>query len=110
MVSEKTLKIIVIVLGVLLVVGFLVVVGTITVRLGGNETPAPRAAPQGAEIILSELAGRQLKLPAGANVQGVSGNREVLVVHIKTAAGSDRVLVFDRESGEILSDTEIIPQ
>lgn len=108
--SEKTLKTIVIVLGILLVVGFFVVVGTIVIRLGGSGTPAPEAAPNAEAIVLPEVSGRQLEIPAGATVQGVSGNQKILVVHIKTAAGADRVLVFDRESGEILSDAEIVPE
>lgn len=89
--SEKTLKRIVIILGVLLVAGFLVIVGTIIYRamnLGGDEN-----LPEETAI---------LTLPGNATPLGMAKETSVTILRVRNAEGEIEELVFDALTGDYL--------
>lgn len=88
--SEKTLKRIVIILGVLLVAGFLVIVGTIIYRAMnlGDET-SPEEAPV-------------LTIPGDATPLGMSKENSVTILRVRNAEGEIEELVFDARTGDYL--------
>jgi len=89
--SEKTLKRIVIILGVLLVAGFLVVVGTIIYRamdLGEGKKPTDEAAV--------------LTIPGDATPLGMSKENSVTILKVRNAEGEIEELVFDALTGDYL--------
>ncbi|MEE8295871.1 MAG: DUF6476 family protein [Sphingomonadales bacterium] len=89
--SEKTLKRIVIFLGVLLVAGFLVVVGTIIYRamdLGEGKKPTDEAAV--------------LTIPGDATPLGMSKENAVIILKVRNAEGEIEELVFDSLTGDYL--------
>jgi len=89
--SEKTLKRIVIILGVLLVAGFLVIVGTIIYRamdLGEGKKPTDEAAV--------------LTIPGDAAPLGMSKENAVTILKVRNAEGEIEELVFDALTGDYL--------
>ena len=89
--SEKTLKRIVIILGVLLVAGFLVIVGTIIYRamnLGEGKNPTDEAAV--------------LTIPGDATPVGMSKENAVTILKVRNAEGEIEELVFDATTGDYL--------
>jgi len=90
--SEKTLKTIVIVLGVLLVLGFMVLIGIVIFRAtkpGGSEEKQADSAPG-------------LTLPRDKTPVGMTQNTAVTILKVKTPDGEIEELVFDAETGEYL--------
>jgi len=90
--NEKTLKRIVIILGVLLVAGFLVVVGTIIYRAinpGGDKEPRTAEGPV-------------LTLPNDKTPVGISKQAPVIILKVRTQEGDIEELVFDGVSGDYL--------
>ena len=89
--SEKTLKRIVIILGVLLVAGFLVIVGTIIYRamdLGEGKKPTDEAAV--------------LTIPGDATPLGMLKENAVTILKVRNAEGEVEELVFDALTGDYL--------
>lgn len=94
--SEKTLKRIVIILGVLIVGSFAVVVGTIIVRsLGGSPDQA------------SEQSTISFAIPDGAKILGGSRNGETIIFHFETLEGVEMVVVVDVRTGAVIGELEI---
>lgn len=97
--SEKTLKRIVIFLGVLLIAGFAVIVGTIIFRatkLATKDEVAQidfQVAPSSPVLFVT---------PEGAELIGISRENAVFVVHIRTKEGAEQKLVFNSQTGELL--------
>ncbi len=89
--SEKTLKRIVIILGVLLVVGFLIVVGTIIYRVTNPKPvePASDEAPV-------------LTIPGEATPMGISKEISITILKVRNAEGEIEELVFDATTGDYL--------
>ena len=84
--SEKTLKRIVIILGVLLVVGFAAIVGTIIYRvINPKDAEVP---PDVYETVSSSSV--SFPTPEGAELIGISHNMAVTIVHIKINKGSSK--------------------
>ena len=89
--SEKTLKRIVILLGLLLVGGFMVLVGIIifrAVNLGGGENTSENAPV--------------LTIPDDAQPLGMSRESAVTILRVRRADGEIEELVFDARTGEYL--------
>ena len=97
--SEKTLKRIVIILGVLIVGGFAVVVGTIIVRsLGGSPDQA------------SEQSTTSFAIPDGAKILGGSRNGETIIFYFETLEGVEMVVVVDTRTGAVIGELEMEPR
>ncbi len=103
--SEKTLKRIVIILGVLLVTGFTIIAGTIIYRSINPDRDAevPRDVY---EAVSSPSV--SIPTPEGAELIGISHNLAVMIVHIKTKHGVEQKLVYDSRTGEFLG--ELVPE
>lgn len=97
--SEKTLKRIVIVLGVLLVGGFAVIVATIIIR-------ATNPAPGDNETVRAEAVSFS-GVPDGAKILGGARNGKTIMFHIETKEGFEKVIVLDTATGELLGELEI---
>lgn len=96
--SEKTLKRIVIILGVLIVGSFAVVVGTIIVRsLGGGPDLASEQS----------TAATDFAIPDGAKILGGSRNGETIIFHFETFDGIEMVVVVDVRTGAVIGELEI---
>lgn len=108
--TQRLMKIVVVVLGMLLVAGLLVVVGTIAWRLFARassssvaQTPATAVQPgqpAGAATALS--AGLRLALPAGAEVTALSLAGDRLAVSYRGPAGAG-IDVLDLASGRVIA-------
>ncbi len=97
--SEKTLKRIVIILGVLLVVGFAAIVGTIIYRvINPKDAEVP---PDVYETVSSSVS---FPTPEGAELIGISHNLAVTIVHIKNKQGVEQRLAYDSRTGEFLGE------
>lgn len=96
--SEKTLKRIVIILGILLVVGFAVVITTIIYR-------AANLAIDHNGAINAE--GFSTNIPDGAQIIGGFRKDNTLAVHYKTSNGDEKVIVLDIKTGMLLGELEI---
>ena len=97
--SEKTLKRIVIILGVLLVAGFAVVVTTIIYR-AANLATGNESTPESAATI-------SLNIPDGAKIIGGSKSGDLLTLHFETPAGDEKVVVLDMKTGGVVSELDI---
>ncbi len=98
--SEKTLKRIVIILGVLLVVGFAAIVGTIIYRvINPKDAEVP---PDVYETVSSSSV--SFPTPEGAELIGISHNLAVTIVHIKNKQGVEQKLAYDSRTGEFLGE------
>ena len=118
----RWLKIIVIVLGVLILVcGALLVVG-IYKRMSGGGAPAVAAAPAapaGSDMPIpprptasagvpgAVFGDRQLVLPRGGRLVEVLTAGDRLVLRIRLATGTERLVVYDAETGERSGSLEI---
>src|SRR6056297_540528 len=94
-VSPATLKFLarlVTVLTATMIVGVLVIVGLLVTRLQRDETPAP-ALPA------------EITLPGGATARAVTWGGDWYAV----VTGDDRILIYDRASGEMRQTVDIVP-
>ncbi len=94
--SEKTLKRIVIILGVLLVTGFFAIAGTIIYR---SINPDWDSLQTPVKSISFSLA-----IPEGAELIDISLNREVIIVEVITLEKIRQKLVYDSSTGEFLGE------
>ncbi|MEE8258241.1 MAG: hypothetical protein V3R20_00970 [Sphingomonadales bacterium] len=99
--SEKTLKRIVIILGVLIVGGFAVVVGTIIVRSLGSGPDQPSD---------QTTAATGFAIPDGAKILGGSRNGETIIFHFETLDGIEKVVVVDTRTGAVIGELEMEPR
>ncbi len=96
--STRTLKAVVIVLGVMIVAGA-VVIAVELVRRMGNMPGAP--AERYAEATVA--------LPAGARALSVTGDGEAVSLLVEGPDGQQQLLTIDRRSGEILGTLVLQP-
>ncbi len=89
--SEKTLKRIVIILGVLLVGGFMALVSIIIYRAVNLETKDKAGAQ-----------GPVLALPSSVQPVGISEEKSVIILKVRNADGVNEELVFDALTGDYL--------
>jgi len=97
--SEKTLKRIVIVLGILLVGGFTVIVATIIYR-ATNLAPVEKETVNAEEVSFGGV-------PDGAKILGGARNGKTIMFHLETKEGIEKVIVLDTATGELLGELEI---
>jgi len=97
----RGLKTLVIVLGVLLAGGTITLIGAIVWR--GTHRPAEATASGHGPFATA------FDLPAGAEVATVEGEGERLVVQLRLADGSRRLVLFDSRSGALLGTIELRP-
>ena len=99
--SEKTLKRIVIILGILLVTGFFGIAGTIIYR-SVNPVQEVEVASDVYEAVSSPSV--SFPTPKGAELIGISHNMAVTIVHIKNKQGVEQKLAYDSRTGEFLGE------
>jgi hypothetical protein len=88
----RTLKVLVVVMGVMIVAGVVVLVAAMIQRVGGGSPLAPDAT-------LSE--------PAGTRIIGTSLSGERLAVVLQ-GGGPDRVVIIDLRSGHVIGRTGLM--
>jgi hypothetical protein len=99
--SEKTLKRVVIILGVLLVAGFAIIAGTIIYR---SINPDWDAEVPGDVYEAVSSPSVSFPTPEGVELIGISHNLAVTIVHIKNKQGVEQKLVYDSRTGEFLGE------
>jgi hypothetical protein len=87
----RTLKILVVAMGVLLVGGFAALVATIAVRMS-HRAPAPAVA----------FTALPVTLPAGAKIERLSAGPDRIVVDVSLSDGTEQLLVIDLQTGRLL--------
>jgi hypothetical protein len=97
----RGLKTLVIVLGVLLVGGTITLIAAIVWR--GTHRPAEATAGGHSPFATA------FELPPGAEVATVEGEGGRLVVQLRLADGSRRLVLFDSRSGALLGTIELRP-
>jgi hypothetical protein len=105
----RTLKIAVIVMGVLLVGGFAFVLAAIVYqasRLG--DAAAPVGATVSQPMALPEGLAAELPIPQGAEVTTLALDGDRLAVHLKSQAGAE-IAVIDLRSGKVLARVRLKP-
>lgn len=90
----RSLKILVIVLGVMLVVGFVALVVVIAHRVA-NRQPAP---PSPSAPFLAQA----LELPAGARIETIAVGPDRVVLHLLFPDGAREIVIVDLASGRRL--------
>ena len=114
-----TVKIVVVVLGLLIVAATFVLVMAAIDQAGkpaaeqaaapaATETAVPAAAT--AAPAATEFADVAVALPAGARVVSMIGDGGVLTLLVETPDGAQSILTLDRRSGEILGTLELLPR
>lgn len=98
---ERSLKIAVIGMGVLIVLGVLTVIGRIVYL--ASRGPAQSSSSAGL------AASARLSLPAGATIRTVSLSGDRLAVHYDASTGAG-IAVVDLASGRVLSRVELVPE
>ncbi|MCH8348136.1 MAG: hypothetical protein IH901_06560 [Proteobacteria bacterium] len=99
--SEKTLKRIVIILGILLVTGFFAIAGTIIYR---SVNPVQEVEVAGDVYEAVSASSVSFPTPKGAELIGISHNIAVTIVHIKNKQGVEQRLAYDSRTGEFLGE------
>jgi hypothetical protein len=89
----RTLKILVVVMGVMIVAGIAVLVGTIAQRVGGGTQVASDAT-------FSE--------PAGTRIAGTSLSGDRLALQLQ-GGGPDRVVIVDLRNGHVIGRAALAP-
>ena len=100
----RSLKVLVVVMGVLLVGGTAALVAAIIDR-ASHRTAAPALRPMAARGFDRAV----VDLPAGARVLGSEAADGRLVVRIGLAAGGEELLLIDPASGALLGTIELRP-
>jgi len=115
-----TIKVVVVVLGLLIVAATVVLVmaaidqagkptepDTSTAAVTEPAVPTMTAAPAPAASDFADVA---VALPAGARVVSMIGEGGVLTLLVQTSDGAQSVITLDRRSGEILGTLELLPR
>ena len=114
-----TIKIVVVVLGLLIVAATVVLVMAAIDQAGkpaaeqaaapaATETAVPAAAT--AAPAATEFADVAVALPAGARVVSMIWQDAILTLLVQTPDGAQSILTLDRRSGEILGTLELLPR
>lgn len=102
--SEKTLKTIVIVLGVLLLAGFFVIVGTIIYRASNMGEAQSGGGVGFAGYQIEDSSMTTFATPEGARLLHLSVGRDIVIAEVETADGQKRTMVYDGFNGAYLGD------
>jgi len=105
----RTLKIVVIVLGILLVLGFALLVAGLyyeATKTGGQEdrpvaVKAPPAAGPGGEV--------SIDVPAGASIERIAVDGGRVVLHIRGPQGEE-VVILDPARGNVVTRLRLVPR
>jgi len=97
---QRTMKIVVVALGLLLFAGLVVVAGRIIYLASAKTTQLPPAP------IPAVPPESMLHLPAGAQVRSISLSGDRLAVHYETA-GAEGIAVYDLAAGRALTAIDI---
>jgi hypothetical protein len=105
---QRTLKVVVVVLGVLIFAGLAVIIGRILYVASQPSQPSRDAAPEAA---LSQTSGtnQQLDLPSGAEIRSISLSGNRLAVHYNVG-GKAGVAVLDLATGRRITTIELQTQ
>src|SRR5260221_11505946 len=90
----RTLKIAVVVMGVMLVVGFFTLVVMIAGRVANKQ--------KGAESVAAPFAAAPIEVPPGARVETMAVGSERLVLSLLLADGERQLLIIDLATGRKL--------
>ncbi len=102
----QALKALVIVLGVLILLGAGVVAVTIYKRTTGNLAESPSAP---GNTVNFAFGTKRIAIPPGAHIDDVMSVRGRLVVRLRLADGSPRLLVLDLDTGAVLGELDFVP-
>ena len=115
-----TIKIVVVVLGLLIVAATVVLVMAAIDQAGkpaGQETEAPAVtqtavpdAPATAAPAVADYADVAVALPAGARVVSMIGEGAILTLLVQAPGGAQSIVTLDRHSGEVLGTLELVPR
>ena len=94
----RTLKVLVVLMGVVLLAGFVLVVVVLAQRLGGEEV-GPPLLPRG--LVLD--------LPAGAAVIDMAGTSGRIALRVRLAEGGERLYILDPMTGRVTGAIEVRP-
>lgn len=103
----RALKGLVIGMGVLIVIGLVVVVIALIERAGDLDDGAP--AQSAASKIKHAFGDVAVTLPPGAKVVATTTDAGRLIVHLRLADGTARVLVLDLATGKPLGAIRLAP-
>jgi hypothetical protein len=111
-----TIKVIVVVLGLLIVAA---TVALVMFAFNQAGKPADATTPPASEITVpaatgipaaDEFADVAVALPAGARVVSMIGDGGVLTLLVETPDGAQSIVTLDRSSGEVLGTLELLPR
>ena len=120
-----TIKIVVVVLGLLIVAATVVLVMAAIDQAGkpaGQESEAPAVtqtavtqtavpdAPATAAPTAADYADVAVALPAGARVVSMTGEGAILTLLVQAPGGAQSIVTLDRHSGEVLGTLELVPR
>lgn len=108
-----TIKIVVVVLGLLIVAATVVLVMAAIDQVGkpaetGDNAPA--AVTDGTAASPVSYADVAVALPAGSRVVSLAGTNDVLSLLVVAQDGSQSIVTLDRRSGEVLGTLELLPR
>jgi len=101
---QRTLKFLVIFMGILILAALGVIIATVASRMSGEGEGAPRAekAAAGAPFEMVELG-----LPAGSSVAEMQAAGDRLVLRVRLPTGGERIVILDLESGALLGTVDL---
>ena len=114
-----TIKIVVVVLGLLIVAATVVLVMAAIDQAGtpadpgttqaAVEPPAPEPVVTPAPVA-ADFADVAVALPAGARVVSMIGEGGILTLLVEKPGGAQSIVTLDRRSGEVLGTLELLPR
>jgi len=100
----KSLKLIVIVMGVMLAAGIVVLAAAIAIRVGHRAAPSP--APVAAQVPLAS-GDHAFQLPAGAKLLAAQTEGDRVMLRLALAEGGEELLLLDWKTGARLAVIDI---
>lgn len=100
---QRTLKFLVIFMGILILAALAVIIATVASRMSGEEG-APRAKGQAAGAPPEPVA---LGLPEGSSVAEMQATDDRLVLRVRLPEGGERIVILDLESGALLGTVDL---
>jgi len=109
--STRALKAVVIVMAILILAGVTIIVVTIAKRGGEmaarSAAEAPGEAPGEAPVAPRGFDRARLELPEGSRIVEMATEDQRLVLRLRLADSSERILLVDMASGRVVGSLEI---
>jgi hypothetical protein len=97
--NARSLKLLVVLMGVLLVVGFAALIATIAVRLS-HRAPPPQEA----------FTAPPISLPHGAKIESIGTGPDRIVLDISLSDGTRQLVVLDIRTGRLIGTIPLRPE